>query len=179
MTKWKDWHGIMKIIEIQHLAADGSILSTQNRILNTLHQEGEEFLLRAAFTGGQDSTVVPEYYYLGLDNRSTVAAEDTMDDLIGEPTGGGYQRQEIASSGDFAINFENDHYIATSPIVAFRATSGSWGPVVNLFLTDKSDNTGFLISTVVLDTAVSLAGGESVTMRIGMQLKECEEDLES
>ena len=168
-----NWNGILTIIEIQHRDAKGNILWEQKNIKNILHQEGEEFLLRAAFTGGQVSTIIPENYYLGLDNRQTIVATDIADDLIGEPSSGGYERQAVSSSGDFAINFENNHFVATSPIVAFRATVGNWGPVSNLFLTTKNDNTGYLISTAVLGTAVSLLAGDNVTMRIGMRLKDC------
>lgn len=173
MRKKKNWHGLMKVLEIKHLDTNGTILWEQRNILNTFHYEGEEFLLRAAFTGGQDSTIIPETYYLGLDNRTTVDAEDTLDDLIGEPSGGGYERQGIASSGDFGLNFENGHWIATSPIVAFFATTGSWGPVRNIFLTSTVNNSGSLISTSVLPSAVTLESGQSVTMRIGLTLKEC------
>jgi hypothetical protein len=169
----KDWHGIMKILELQHIDYQGNIISTQKNLLNLLHQEGEEFLLRAAFVGGRVSNVIPEFYYLGLDNRQSVAADDTIDDLISEPIGGGYERQEISSDGDFSINFEQDHFLATSPIVAFRSTTSSWGPVSNLFLTNAADTSGSLISTVVLTSPISLSSGDSVTMRIGMQLREC------
>lgn len=173
--KKKDWHGIMKILVIQHKDTDGSVLYEQKNVLNLLHSEGEEFLLRAAFAGGRVSSVIPDNYYLGMDNRQAVAESDTIDDLIGEPSSGGYERQALASEGDFSINFEDDHYIATSPIVAFRATTGDWGPVSNLFLTDKADNAGALISTAVLDSAVSLEAGQSITVRIGLQLRECPE----
>lgn len=169
----KNWHGILKLIELQHLDVDGTVLSEQRHILNLLHLDGEEFLLRAAFTGGRVSDVIPDNYYLGLDNRITVAVGDTIDDITGEPISGGYERQEISSSGDFAINFEDSHFIATSPIVAFRATTGSWGPVSNLFLTTAEDDTGVLISTVVLAASVSLTAGQSVTMRVGLTLKDC------
>jgi hypothetical protein len=169
----KDWHGIMKILELQHIDTHGNVISTQRNLLNLLHQEGEEFLLRAAFVGGRVSNVIPEFYYLGLDNRQVVADKDTIDDLIGEPLGGGYERQAISSDGDFAINLEQDHFLATSPIVAFRATTSSWGPVSNLFLTNTSDTSGSLISTVILASPISLNSGDSVTMRIGMQLREC------
>jgi hypothetical protein len=169
----KDWHGIMKVLEIRHLDARGAVLWEQRDLLNILHQEGEEFLLRAAFVGGRVSDVIPENYYLGLDNRLTVDEDQTMDDILGEPTSGGYVRQAISSDGDFSINFESNHYLATSPIVAFRATSGSWGPVSNLFLTDADDDSGYLISTLELTNPVSLGVGESVTMRIGLQLREC------
>jgi hypothetical protein len=169
----KNWHGIMRVIELCQYDTQGQLVSKQHNLFNMLHTEGEEFLLRAAFTGGRVSDIIPEFYYLGLDNRQAPAADNTMDDLIGEPTGGGYERQEIASNGDFAINTENEHMLATSPIVAFRATTGSWGPVSNLFLTTASDGSGYLISTVVLDTPVFLNSGNSVTMRIGLQLRQC------
>lgn len=174
MSKEKnDWFGIMKILHIQKLDVDGTLLWEDRNVRNLIHLEGEEFILRAAFSGGQVSTVIPENYYLGLDNRVTVAVEDTMDDLIGEPTGGGYARQAISSSGDFSINLESEHYLATSPIVAFVSTSSLWGPVSNLILTDKSDNTGSLISTAILDTPLSVEVGQQVTMRIGLLLKDC------
>lgn len=168
-----DWYGILKIIEVKHLDSEGRVLWENNNVHNIMHQDGEEYLLRAAFTGGRVSTVIPDSYYLGLDNRSVPAVDDLIDDLIGEPTSNGYERQAVNSSGDFAINFESNHFIATSPIVAFRATVGSWGPVGKLFLTDKSDNTGFLISTADLGTIITVSAGESVTMRIGMTLRDC------
>lgn len=163
----------MKVLEFRHLDVDGTVLAEYFNLLNLLHQDGEEFLLRAAFMGGQDSTIIPDNYYVGLDNRQTITATQNMDGLIGEPFGGGYERQQIASSGDFSINLESGHYMVTSPIVAFRATTGSWGPVSNLLLTDAADNSGYLISTVVLPSPVSLDSGQSVTMRFGMKLIEC------
>ncbi len=168
-----DWHGILKIIEVKHLDAEGGILWENKNVHNLMHQDGEEYLLRAAFTGGRVSTIIPDSYYLGLDNRSVPAVDNLIDDLIGEPASNGYERQAVNSSGDFAINFESTHFIATSPIVAFRATVGSWGPVSNLFLTDKSDLSGFLITTAALGTIITVLAGESVTMRIGMTLRDC------
>lgn len=129
----------------------------------------------AAFTAGNSpNTIIPDFYYLGLDNRNSVSATNTLDNtLVGEPSSGGYERQSISSSGIFSINLEDDHYVATSPIVAFRATVGDWGPVSNLFLCTTNNNTGTLISTAVLGTAVSLTAGDNVTMRIGMRLRGC------
>lgn len=172
----KNWHGIMKILEIQHWDSKGNLVWEEKNVLNLLHQDGEEFLLRAAFTGGRDSNIIPDNYELGLDNRQAVTETDTMDDLIGEPSGGGYVRQEIASAGDFAINFEENHFVATSPIVAFRATTGAWGPVSNLFLTNQPPGgigDRYLISTAILQSAIALNPGDAVTMRIGMKLKDC------
>jgi len=169
----KTWNGILTIIEIQHRNSQGELLWEQRDIKNLLHQEGEEFLLKAAFTGGQTSTIIPENYYLGLDNRQSVSATQVIDDLIGEPSSGGYERQAVTSSGDFVISFQNNHFIATSPIVAFRSTVSGWGPVSNLFLTTANDNSGYLISTAVLGTPVTLGAGDNVTMRIGMRLSGC------
>lgn len=169
----KNWPGIMKIQEIQHKDCLGNIIWEEKNIKNILHQEGEQFLLQAAFVGGKNSTIIPNFYYLGLDRRQQVNVDDVMNDLIGEPFGGGYQRAELASSGDFAINFIQDHYVATSPIVAFRSTVGSWGPVSNLFLTAEVQNTYRLISTAVLSDVISLNVGDSVTLRIGMQIRDC------
>jgi len=167
------WHGIMKVLEIQHRDKNGNVIWEQKGIKNLLHLKGEEFLLRAAFTGGKVSNVIPENYYLGLDNRTTVVEEDEMTNTTGEPGFSGYERQPVASSGDFTVSFENGHYQAISPIVAFGAIVGSWGPVQNLFLSDQSGSLGVLISTAVLDTPVIVNDGESVTMRIAMTLKDC------
>lgn len=168
-----NWNGLLRIIEVTHLNIDGDVLWRYSNIGNLVHQDGEEFLLRAAFQGGPISTIIPENYYLGLDNRQAVAVTDTMDDLIGEPGGNGYERQAVSSSTDFSLNFENDHYVATSPIVAFRATVGSWGPVSNLFLTDKADNSGYLIATASFPSGVQVSAGDHITVRIGMQLRDC------
>ena len=163
------WNGILTIIEIQHRNSQGDLLWEQKNIRNLLHQEGEHLLLGVTFAG----MVLPTNYYLGLDNRSFITATDVLDDLIGEPTAGGYQRQEIPAVGAFALNLESHHYVATSPIVTFRATVASWGPVSNLFLATTNDNTGSLISTAILGSAVFLTAGDNVTMRIGMRLRGC------
>lgn len=167
------WYGIMKILDIQKWDVDGALLWEDKNIKNLLHLEGEEFILRSVFTGGSISNIIPENYYLGLDNRMAVSVEDTMDDLIGEPAGGGYTRQSISSLNGFSVNLDSDHWQATSPIVAFNSTFSSWGPVSNLFLTDKIDNSGSLISTAILESPVAVEIGQQVTMRIGLLLKDC------
>lgn len=166
----KAWPGLMRIVEIKQLDAMGRVRHHEQNIYNLLHHDGEEYLLRLAFNG----LAINSDYYLGLDNRSLVDASDDMDSLVGEPVvGGGYERQEIDSSTDFVMNFENDHWVAYSPIVAFRAISAAWGPVRNIFLTNKLDDTGFLISTATLASPITLDAGDSVTVRIGMQIKAC------
>lgn len=173
-----NWRGIMKVIEIKHLR-NGEVIWEKRNIKNILHLDGEEFILRAAFTGGQDSSVIPENYYLGLDNRVALEADDTIENLLGEPTGNGYTRQQVSSSGDFIVSEESGHFRVTSKIVAFRAEGGEWGPVSNLFLTDKETDDGYLISTVPLsddpDNPINIVveDGDSLTLRLALTLRDC------
>ena len=162
----------MKVLWVRHWR-DNELIYEQNNIRNLLHTDGESFILRAVFTGGQVSSVIPSNYYLGLDNRSEIVAANTLDSLVAEPAGDGYVRQAVSSAGDFVVTLEGSNYRATSPIVAFRAEGGSWGPVQNIFLTDSATSAGTLISSAALDTAVTVADGDQVTMRIGLVLKDC------
>lgn len=168
-----NWSGLVKIIDIRHTDINGNILWEGHDFYNVLHQAGEEFLLQAAFTGGRVSTVIPDNYYLGLDNRLTVSTTDVMSSLTGEPVSSGYVRQSVSSNGQFTLSLESSHYIATSPIVAFSSTTAAWGPVANLFLATTLNNSGILISTVVLPSPVSLNIGEAITMRVGLQIFDC------
>jgi hypothetical protein len=169
----RNWHGIMKVLEIQQVR-NGKIIWQEKNIRNMLHRDGESFILRATFAGGQVSSVIPSHYYLGLDNRETIRDIDGMDSLISEPGTNGYSRQAVSSAGDFTVVLSEDgHYRAVSVIVAFQATGGSWGPVQNLFVTDKVDNSGSLISTAKFSVPVTVSAGDSVTMRIAMSLRDC------
>lgn len=172
----KPWRGIMKILELQHWR-NGEIISEQKNLRNLLHYDGEEFILRAAFTGGRVSEVIPDNYYLGLDNRETLLEADNMDGLIGEPIGSGYARQTVTSAegaqGFVVTKPDGGHFRAVSTIVAFTASGGSWGPVNNLFLTNRNDAGGYLISSVRLEAPLSLDDGDKVTMRLSMTLKDC------
>ncbi len=57
-----------------------------------LHILGEQFFLNALFQGGPTNLYIPAFYYLGLDNRPTLFAADTMSGLVGEPSANGYLR---------------------------------------------------------------------------------------
>ena len=57
---------------------------------NMLHDEGEQFICQVAFSEEQS---VPSAYYVGLDNRGSLAEGDTLASLSGEPSGNGYARQ--------------------------------------------------------------------------------------
>lgn len=167
------WHGILKIVELEHRDKTGKLLTRMENIPNLLHREGEGFILRTAFAGRVPNYTIPDYYYLGLDNRALVVSTDLMAGLVGEPSAlTGYLRQSINTAGAFSVAIDTDHYIANGPVVAFRASGGNWGPVRNLFLTDRDDNSGTLISTAVLETPLTVADGEYVTLRIALSLRD-------
>lgn len=162
------WNGILKIIEIQHIR-DGKVLWHDENILNMLHTSGEEFLLSCCFAN--DGTIVPTNYHFGLDSRSTLALSDTMSTILTlEPSGNGYARQQVSSNGGFAVQMVNGYYRAVPQIVNFTAT-GTYGPVRNLFMSDMPDNSGTLISSAQLSSAITFASGDSVALRMSLQLK--------
>ena len=167
-----NWHGLLKVLEFTQ-TRNGEIVTQFKDLKNLLHSDGESFILQACFFGGQTSSIIPDNYYLGLDNRESIDVADTMVSLSGEPIGNGYARQAISSAGSFVVAFTNTHYVATSPIVSFQATGTSWGPVNNLFLTTETDATGFLISSVILPQAVTVLAGDLVTLRTALSLKDC------
>ena len=171
----KDWNGLVKILEIEHINIKGEILWSQKNLYNVFHTAGEQFVLSAVFSGGVNNTIIPYNYYFGLDNRSTIAAGDTMSTIVAEPNNNGYGRIGLSSSGVFTVVLPvgGTHYRANGPIISFLANGGSWGPVSNLFLTTQPNNTGVLIASVPLTQTVTVNTGEVVNMRMGLTLKDC------
>jgi len=175
-----NWHGLLKIFNIQLISNAGDILWEENNLLNTLHVGGEDFILRAAFSdtytdGGGNivSTIIPPNFYFGLDNRSSLTTAHTMSSIIGEPSINGYARQSVSSNQQFIVELLNSVYVAKAPIVIFTANGGSWGPVQNLFLTNASDNSGYLIASVPLTTAITVQADSTLNVRMGLGLKDC------
>ena len=171
----KNWHGIMKIDEIVQKDHGGKTIFKEENIYNILHNQGEQVILSAVFTGGSNSnSFIPSNYYLGLDNRTTITADQTLASLSGEPSGKGYSRQPSSSTTGFTIVNNNGLYQARSNIIIFAAVAGTWGPVSNLFLTDVSSGTnGNLYSTAVLSSPIILSSGETISVRFSMALKNC------
>lgn len=170
-----NWHGIMKINEIVQKDHNGKTIFKEENIYNILHNQGEETILSAVFIGGPASnSYIPNNYYLGLDNRSTITADQTLSDLSGEPSGSGYSRQPSSSVTGFSIVNANGAYQARSNIIIFAAVAGTWGPVSNLFLTDVSSGaSGNLYSTAVLSSPIILSAGETISVRFSLALKNC------
>jgi len=172
MEPKSNWHGIMKVFEIQHLSKENEVLWEEKQLFNILHTEGEQFILTALFV---DNTVIPTAYYLGLDNRPTLGVSDTMSSVITtEPVGNGYVRQPVLAQGEFVLGTATNGFSQVqTPILTFQASGGSWGPIINLFMTDQSDSSGSLISSIRLSTEISLNDGEKVTVRMGFGMRDC------
>lgn len=168
----KKWNGLLTILEIEHRKSNGQIVWQDKNLKNKFHTSGEEYMLKAVF-GDVD---IPSFYYLGLDGRSSLDVSDTMTDIVDEPSTNGYLRQSVDSTG-WSVELTNGVNRAISPIVTYVASGGSWGPVENLFLTNKADNSGYLISSVKLNASASLDFGDNISMRLGLSLQELTDEL--
>ncbi len=169
----RDWHGLMTILQIDWIREDKIIWSAKD-IKNTLHYLGELFCLSALFTGGNNpNTIIPANYFMGLDARPTIATADTMQSLLNEPTGNGYTRQLLNSSTGFTIDVNQGIHRAVGNIITFSGSGAGYGPVLNIFLTDKFDNSGTLISSAPLTTPIQFQAGDHINMRMAMTLKNC------
>lgn len=159
---------LLKILDIQHIR-DGKIIWEKKNILNTFHLDGEQFILSTIFNSVAGITV-PNFFYLGMDNRSTISVSDNMQSLTTEPTGNGYSRQAVSSATGFTVEENSGHWRAKSQTVSFSASGSSWGPVSNVFLTDRSDDTGYLISTAPLGVTRTIAPTDAITFKFSVSL---------
>ncbi len=162
----------MKIVEAKQTRGSHVVWQSAS-LYNMIHTGGEEMILKTLFYN--DGTMPPAYYYLGLDNRASISYADTMGSLVDEPSGSGYTRQQLSSSttsSGWQVSSGAMLHKAVSNIVSFQATS-AYGPIGNLFLTDKSDNTGYLISSVALTSSVTMSPGDVLSLRMTLSLKDC------
>ena len=175
-----NWRCILKILHLTYKDANGNIIWEKRNLKNTLHKEGEQFILNAVFAGGKTNNVyIPTSYYFGLDNRTAIDVDDVMSTISNgsyEPITGSYSRQTVSSLSAFTTTLSNlgpgTYYQATGPIITFSASGGSWGPVANLFLTTALTNSGALICSVPLADSLSLSSGESLSVRLGVSLRD-------
>lgn len=164
-----NWHGLVKILEIQHIRNNEVIWESKN-IYNMLHNEGEKYVLDCCFNN--PGTFPPANYYFGLDNRNPITAADLIEDIVDEPVGSGYLRATVGSSGQFTVDVFGGVYRATGQIVTFSATGAGWGPVSSLFLTTKNDDTGILIASAPLSNTITMVGGDAINLRMALALRD-------
>lgn len=162
---------LMTVLEIKHFDAQGKLLWEKKHIPNVIHHAAEQYFLSVLFN--TTAATVPINYYCGLDNRTSPDASDTLANLSQEPTQFGYTRQAVSSSTGFTVGLNTDSiYQATSNVLTFVASGGSWGPVKNVFLATTVNNSGVLLSTAALDGSRFLNDGESTTLRLGLTLRD-------
>jgi hypothetical protein len=155
---------------IEHIRNNKVIWRAEN-IKNMIHLEGREFLVKTAFSN--NGSLVPDNYYLGLDARDDLVEDDTLSSLLDEPYQNGYLRQLLPSNGTgFAITETSGVYKALSNIITFSASELGWGPVKNMFLTTESDNSGILISSLVLTSPVTTVAGDTISVQIALSLQD-------
>lgn len=185
----KQWHGILKIEEIEHKDVDGTVLWQDKNLTNILHNNGEKLLLSTAFAGG----AIPTNYFFGLDARTEltvgggVAGESIVYPYVvsniviatgpyGEPAVGvGYLRVNITNNV-FVISMDDDlHYRASGPIISFFGSGAGWGPVTNLFLgyTNSQTSQDIILATVPLTQAVTVTNGQVINARMALKLITC------
>jgi hypothetical protein len=158
---------LLTILDIEHVHK-GDVVWRAENLTNVLHKQGEEFILSCLFKSATVSP--PTFYYLGLDNRSNPVDTDMIDSLQSEPTANGYARQPVSSGSGFTVAEVDGVIRATSIVVSFTASGGSWGPIKNLFLTDEISSSGYLIATAPLGDDRTLASGDTLTMRFALAL---------
>lgn len=163
----------MKLLEIKHLDVDGKVLWEDENIPNTFHYEGEEFLLKVAFNTAS-LVEVPANYYVGLDNRTSIVVGNTLAGLTTEPNSGGYSRQSVNSINGFVVQDSGDgNKQAISTVLTFTATGSGYGPIKNVFLTNVSGSSGYLLSSAALSASRSLTAGQVLTVRVAVTLRNC------
>ena len=180
---------LLTIESIKLLDENNKVKYEQNNIKNTLHQTGEFYMLSSLFSnktrcnppgienllcdgqavtlGNLKSTRV-DFYYAGLDNRTTLNTTDTMASLVDEPSSNGYARQKITSWSSPVIS--NSVYVIKSNSITFSASSTGWGPVRNIFLATTQNASGFLISSVKLNQELTLKAGDTSILIMNLSL---------
>ena len=73
----------------------------------------------------------------------------------------------------FSIITVNNIYRAVSPVVTYVASGSGFGPVKSFFMATSSDNTGILVSSALLSSQVTLAAGDTLNLKMSMQLHDC------
>ena len=154
---------------VKHIR-NGEVIWEDEYNENILHDEGEQFILQVVF---DETASVPANYYVGVDARASLAEEDNLAAVSGEPSGSGYSRQAIASSvAGWTISQVGGNYQAASATATFTASGGDWTAVTKMFLATSSDGSGKLIASVALSSSRTVLNGDSLTTSLTITLSE-------
>lgn len=128
---------------------------------NELHQEGLEYLLKAALS---EEISVPVTFYVGLASDSAPAEDAALSDLTEMASSNGYARQTINSDATDCVVADagtNDKK-CTMQVVTFTASGGPIGPFNIWFLATTVDDTGKLVASGPVSGApMTLTAGSS------------------
>jgi len=148
---------------------------------NILHDEGERYILSAAFdTDLAGYGAPPTNLYLGLSARDALAEDDTlaMEDF-NEVTGTGYARIPISTSSGFTLTQPGDYYQASTTELTFTNSADPedggqpWAPATERFLcTAASGTSGLLIASIALSVERVLQPGDSLSTTVVIGLAE-------
>lgn len=172
---------VLHIKEISHFNKAGELLWKDKNLDNILHDEGEQYILSAAFaTGYSGFGVAPDNLYLGLDTSTRTLAEADTLSLVGENSlTNGYERKALSTRGtgvsgqDFVLNQPSTFYRAESKIRTWSCINAAWTTVTKLFLcTAPSGTSGKLICTVPLSSNRTLQPGDVISAAIYIGLSE-------
>ncbi len=164
---------LLKILELKHFDAHRNCIWESRNILNTIHKEADLLILSASFN--TSGITVPDNYYVGMDNRSTISVDDTLSSLVDEPSTNGYSRIPLSSSDGFEIALNDSSiYQATSGTITFVSGIGlSWGPVSTMFLATTVDNTGYLLSSVAITGGSrTVSNGQTLVAKMAITLQD-------
>ena len=156
---------------VRHRSVSGDIIWEEHILANIWHDEGEEYLVKVAFS---EELAVPANHYIGLDDRVALAEDDTLASLTDEPVGNGYSRQAVATDNtDYTCSQVGGNWQAKTKTVTFTASGGSIGPVQNCFLTDQAAGAvGDLYCSLALSQSRTLADGESLDVDMTISISE-------
>src|SRR5690606_30427253 len=129
-----------------------------------LHDEGEQFMLSAAFdTDLAGYGAPPANLYLGLDNRASLAEADTLLTVSGEPATGGYARKAVSTTTGFTLTQPGAYYQAATATLSFTASGANWGTLNHRFLTTAASGTaGKLIASLSFGTPRTVNDGDTL-----------------
>jgi hypothetical protein len=172
---------VLHIKEINHFNKAGELLWKDEDLDNVLHDEGELYILSAAFaTGYSGYGVAPDNLYLGLDTSTRTLGETDTLSLVGENSqANGYERKALSTHGtgvsgqDFVLNQPTTFYRAESKIWTWSCVNDAWTTVTKLFLcTAPSGISGKLICSVPLSSSRLLQPGDVISAAIYIGLSE-------
>jgi hypothetical protein len=170
----------MRLLTIENIKLfdkNKNIKYEQSNIKNTLHQIGESYMLNCLFVNktrkdkGEIQKTREDFYYAGLDNRSTLNTTDVMSSLVNEPSANGYSRQKITSWSSPVIS--NSVFVTKSNNITFNASTGTntgWGPVKNIFLATTQNISGILISSAKLNQELKMVAGDTIVLVMNLSL---------